>query len=172
MVGACPLKLSVTNCFLVKAGDHYVLIDTGYVDEWELFRRRLTEKRLKLSQISHIILTHHHNDHCGLLHNILQRYDSIPVVMSHRCKDLLSEGKNDLANDGGFLNRRMALFMMFGVPPYLSWHLKTMMISEEKMETFPPYKLRSCDIVVTGDTGLRDIGIPLDGKLSKRPGIP
>jgi|GEM_PF-5032387 hypothetical protein len=22
-----PLKLSVTNCFLVKAGDHYVLIE-------------------------------------------------------------------------------------------------------------------------------------------------
>jgi hypothetical protein len=30
-----PLKLSVTNCFLVKVGDHYVLVDTGYEDDWQ-----------------------------------------------------------------------------------------------------------------------------------------
>jgi hypothetical protein len=39
-----------------------------------------------------------------------------------------------------------------------------------KIDTFPPYKLRNCDIVVTGDTDLREIGIPLDGKIIETPG--
>jgi len=162
-----PFKLSLTNCFLVKAGDHYVLIDTGYVDEWDLFRRRLNEKRVELSQISHIILTHHHDDHCGLLNNILQKNDSIPVVMSHRCKDLLSEGKNDLTNVC-LLNQRIA-FLMRGGRLYLSLLLKKV-VAKEEMDTFPPYQLRSHDILVTGDTGLREIGIPLDGKIIEMPG--
>jgi glyoxylase-like metal-dependent hydrolase (beta-lactamase superfamily II) len=36
--------------------------------------------------------------------------------------------------------------------------------------TFPPYRLRNCDILVTGHTGLREIGIPLDGKIIETPG--
>ncbi|MGD0172159.1 MAG: MBL fold metallo-hydrolase [Halobacteriota archaeon] len=43
---------------------------------------------VELFQLSHVILTHHHDDHCGLLHNILRENDSIRVVMSHLCKDL------------------------------------------------------------------------------------
>ena len=42
-----PLKLSVTNCFLVKAGDQYVLIDTGYEDDWNLFRTRLKDANVE-----------------------------------------------------------------------------------------------------------------------------
>lgn len=149
-----PLKLSLTNCFLIKAEDHYVLIEVGDEDDWDLFRRRLNEAGVELSQISHIILTHHHNDHCGLLNNILQEDDSIRVVMSHLCKDLILKGENDLTHGGGFLNRRCAvMFRLRGM----------------SME-FPPYRLRNCDILVTGDTALREIGIPLDGKIIETPG--
>ena len=147
-----PLKLSLTNCFLIKAEDHYVLIEVGDEDDWDLFRRRLNEAGVELSQISHIILTHHHNDHCGLLNNILQEDDSIRVVMSHLCKDLILKGENDLTHGGGFLNRRCAvMFRLRGM----------------SME-FPSYRLRNCDILVTGDTALREIGIPLDGKITLR----
>jgi len=99
-----PLKLSVTNCFLVKAGDQdqYVLIDTGYEDDWDLFRRRLKEVDVELFQVSHIILTHHHDDHCGLLHNILQENDSIRVVMSYLCKDLTGRERTTARMAGVF----------------------------------------------------------------------
>ena len=65
------LKLSVTNCFLVQVGDKYILVDTGYDWEWEAFCSRLKEARVSFADISHIILTHHHDDHSGLLNNIL-----------------------------------------------------------------------------------------------------
>ena len=163
-----PLKLSVTNCFLVKAGDHYVLIDTGYEDDWRLFRTRLNEAGVELSQISHIILTHHHDDHCGLLHNILRENDSIRVVMSRVCKDLILIGENDPTHGGGFLNRRIALLLQLR-RLYLSLLFKKV-IEKGKIFTFPPYQLRNGDIVVAEDTGLREIGIPLDGKIIETPG--
>lgn len=37
------LKLNVTNCFLIKCEMKYVLIDTGYEYEWNLFCKRLKE---------------------------------------------------------------------------------------------------------------------------------
>ena len=163
-----PLKLSVTNCFLIKAGDHYVLIDTGYEDDWDLFRTRLNEAHVELSQISHIILTHHHDDHCGLLRNILWENHSIWVVMAHLCKDLILRGENDRTHGGGFLNRRIA-FLMRRRRLYLSLVLKKL-IAKGKIDTFPPYRLRNFDILVAEDTGLREIGIPLDGKIIETPG--
>jgi len=163
-----PLKLSMTNCFLVKAGDHYVLVDTGYEDDWDVFRTRLNEAGVELDQISHIVLTHHHDDHCGLLHHILRENDSIQVVMSPLCKELITKGENDRTHGGGFLNRRIALLL--GLRQlYLSLIPKK--VGEKgKLFTFPPYQLRDCDIVVTGDTGLREIGIPLDGTIIETPG--
>jgi glyoxylase-like metal-dependent hydrolase (beta-lactamase superfamily II) len=85
-----PIRLSVTNCFLVKAGKQYVLVDTGYEEDWELFRAGLKKAGVELSQISYLILTHHHDDHCGLLHPILRKNPAIRVVMSRLCKDLIA----------------------------------------------------------------------------------
>ena len=123
---------------------------------------------MELSQISHIILTHHHDDHCGLLRNILWENHSIRVVMSHLCKDLILRGENDRTHGGGFLNRRIA-FLMRRRRLYLSLVLKKV-IAKGKIDTFPPYRLRNCDILVAEETGLREIGIPLDGKIIETPG--
>jgi hydroxyacylglutathione hydrolase len=163
-----PLHLSVTTDLLVKAGDKYVLIDTGYEDEWDLFGRRLNEADIELAQISHIFLTHHHDDHCGLVRHILRENDSIKVVMSHLCKELILTGENDRTHGGGFLNRRVALLLQLR-RLYISLLLKKV-IAKGKGFTFPPYQLRDCDIMVTGDTRLRDIGIPLDGTIIETPG--
>jgi glyoxylase-like metal-dependent hydrolase (beta-lactamase superfamily II) len=106
------LKLRMTNCFLIKAEDHYLLVEVGGEDDWDLFRSRLNEAGVELSLISNIILTHHHADHSGLLRSMLQENDSIRVVMSHLCKDLILKGENDLTHGGGFLNRRCALMFV------------------------------------------------------------
>lgn len=99
-----PLHLSVTNDFLVKAGDKYVLIDTA-MKRMGFVRRRLNEADAELAQVSHIILTHHHDDHCGLGHRILRENGSIRVVMSHLCKDLPLKGENDRTHVGGFFEQ-------------------------------------------------------------------
>ncbi len=164
-----PLRLSVTNCFLVKAKDRYILVDTGYEDEWSLFRKRLDERGVELSQVSHIILTHHNNDHSGLLHNITLENNSVQVVTSHLSKEFLLNGENDHTHGERFLSRRIALLITLGLAPLISLRLK-MPILLEKLDTFPPYHLRGCDTLVVGDTRLRDIGIPLDGRIIETPG--
>ncbi|MCK5198009.1 MAG: MBL fold metallo-hydrolase, partial [Spirochaetales bacterium] len=103
------LKLSVTNCFLVRTGDKYILVDTGYDWEWEVFCSRLKEVRVSFADISHIILTHHHDDHSGLLNNILTENPGIKLVMSRHAKNLLLKGKNDDTNGGGYLNKRVKI---------------------------------------------------------------
>ena len=88
--------------------------------------------------------------------------------MSHLCTELILKGENDRTHGGGFLNRRVALLLQLR-RLYISLPLKKV-IAKGKLFTFPPYQLRDCDIVVTGDTGLREIGIPLDGTIIETPG--
>ncbi len=163
-----PLKLSVTTCCLIKAGDRYILIDTGYEEDWELFQSRLNDANISLSEISHIILTHHHDDHCGLLHNILQKNNSIQVVMSDLCKSLICKGENDRTHGGGLLNKRVA-FLIGRKQFYVSMILRKK-VDKAKNLKFRPYKLRENDIVIRGETELRKIGIPLDGRIIETPG--
>jgi glyoxylase-like metal-dependent hydrolase (beta-lactamase superfamily II) len=163
-----PLHLSVTNCFLAKADDRYVLVHTGFEDDWHLFLRRLKEANVQLSQIGHVILTHHHNDHAGLLRNILRENDSISVVMSPLCKEFVAKGENDTTRNWLLLNRRFAVLMR-GWRLMLSLSLKKVM-PKEKLNTFPPYRMRTSDLVVTEETPLQDLGIALDGKIVKTPG--
>ncbi|MDR3645210.1 MAG: MBL fold metallo-hydrolase [Clostridia bacterium] len=163
-----PIKLSVTTCYLIKPGDQYVLIDTGYAEDWGLFLTGLKEAGVGISQISHIILTHHHDDHCGLLHDILRENGSIRVVMSRLCKDLILVGKNDQTHGGGLLNRQVA-FLIRRKQFYLSMILKKKVDKADNLK-FKPYQARDCDILVDEEPRLCDIGIPLDGRIIKTPG--
>lgn len=163
-----PLKLSVTTCYLIKTGEMYILIDTGYEEDWDLFQSRLKEVNVSLSQISYIILTHHHDDHCGLLHNILQKNSTIRIVMSDLCKDLIQKGENDCTHGGGLLNKRVA-FLIRRKQFYVSMILRKK-IDKAKNLKFRPYKFRENDIIIHGKMELRKIGIPLDGRIIETPG--
>lgn len=163
-----PIKLSVTTGYLLKANDRYVLVDTGYEEDWDLFVKQIRKANVKLSEISHIILTHHHDDHCGLLENILKENNSIRVVMSYLCKDLILKGKNDITHGGGLLNKRIA-FLIRQKQFYISMILRKK-VDKAKNLKFNPYRLRDCDILIHGETTLRDIGIPIDGSILETPG--
>lgn len=133
-----------------------------------MFLKVLRNAGVEISQISHIILTHHHDDHCGLLHDLLQRNSSIRVVMSRLCKDLISKGQNDLTHGGGLLNRRVACLIR-RKQLYVSMVLKKKVDKTNNLK-FRPYQIRDCDILIDGETRLRNIGIPLDGKIIETPG--
>ncbi|MCE1252431.1 MAG: MBL fold metallo-hydrolase [Anaerolineae bacterium] len=163
------IKLSVTNCYLIKNGaDKYILIDTGYADEWELFNERLNEQGLKPADISHIILTHHHDDHCGLLNRLTALNPAMRVVMSAKARELLLLGKNDRSQGGGLINRRVSLVLNLK-QFYISWVLKKKIDKKDNL-TFPLYHVRPNDIVLEGETRLENIGIDLPGEIIETPG--
>lgn len=163
-----PLRLSVTTDYLIPAGESYVLVDTGYAEDRDLFRKRLKESGVGLSQISHLILTHHHDDHCGLLPFILRENGTIRVVMPDSCAKLIQKGENDQTHGGGLLNRRVA-FLLRQKQLYVSLILRKK-VNRSKNLKFTPYFYRENDIVFQGEPTLRELGIPLQGKILRTPG--
>lgn len=163
-----PIKLSVTTCYLIKTGNGYLLVDTGYEEDWSLFQARLKEANVSLAEISHVLLTHHHDDHCGLLHHILKENGSIQVVMSRQCSELIQKGENDLTHGGGLLNKRVA-FLIRHKQAYVSLILHKK-VDKSKNLKFQPFEAREQDIVFMGEPELRQLGIPLDGRILETPG--
>jgi glyoxylase-like metal-dependent hydrolase (beta-lactamase superfamily II) len=158
------LRLSVTTCYLIETGGRYILIDTGYESDWELFLKRLKEVDVSLSDISHLVLTHHHDDHCGLLAKVTQANQDIRIVMFHGAKKLLAQGHNDRSHGVGYVSRRVKLLMS------LMQGLDKEFAKQWRTHNFPRYAVRACDILIEHDTDLDEIGIDLKGKLIDTPG--
>ncbi|HWI49295.1 MAG TPA: MBL fold metallo-hydrolase [Rummeliibacillus sp.] len=72
--------LGTINFFIINDGESLSLIDAGINHEgcWDYFNIVLAEHGYKLADIDRIILTHHHEDHVGLLKRILAVKD-IPI---------------------------------------------------------------------------------------------
>jgi glyoxylase-like metal-dependent hydrolase (beta-lactamase superfamily II) len=163
------LSLSVTNDYLIKTNaNNYILIDTGYVDDWNLFCKRLKELKIEIHNISHIILTHHHDDHCGLLNKIVEINNAVKIVMYSSTKDLLTKGENDRTHGGGLINKRIDFLIKFK-QLYISLILRKHVDKNSNLK-FPPYKARENDIIFNGEIKLSDIGINLPGKIIETPG--
>ena len=162
------IHLSGTNCYLVKNGNHYLLIDTGYAEDWVLFQQQIRQAGVSLAEISHILLTHHHDDHCGLLNRVIQENGNIQVVMSCHAKDLLTKGENDRTRGGGMINHWIQRLWVFK-QLYLSIKLGQWVDKKNNLK-FPPYLVRENDILLAQDTRLQELGIALGGAIIATPG--
>lgn len=163
-----PLKLSVTTCYLIRTCEGYLLIDTGYAEDWALFCKRLREAGVAFQDIRWLLLTHHHDDHVGLIHRVLEQNPEIRVILSAPCAELIQNGENDRTHGGGLLNRRVAALLRFK-QAYVS--LKTGSKAEKANNLkFSPYTARPEDIVVAADTPLDALGLPLKAELLTTPG--
>src|SRR5438445_11958869 len=62
-----PMRPSIVNVYLVRAGATWTLIDTGMntVDSVAAFRGALTEVGIAPESIVRLVGTHHHVDHFG-----------------------------------------------------------------------------------------------------------
>ena len=153
------LKLSHTNSFLLKTKDGYLMIDSGY--EWDRDRliKKLDKLNVRVGQITHLLLTHHHDDHCGLVNFIVEKNPRISVIMHQECVKLIRKGETDMSGGGGYINATIR---------FLSLVFK--MLNPEWNRTFPPYTVRPADIIISREDGdeLRRIGV--DGSIIFTPG--
>lgn len=113
------LSLSVTNDYLFAYKSRYMLVDNGYAEDWTLFNLKLEKLNIRISQISHLILTHHHDDHVGFIHELLEANPAIIVIMSELTKELILVGQNDITRGGGIINRRVNVLLEFQTALYL-----------------------------------------------------
>ncbi len=101
-----PIKMALQsfNFFLVKIENSLVLVDAGMNTEdcWQGLSNSLKTSRFTLEDITHIVLTHHHGDHVGLVNRIVEQHP-IPVYAHH-----LSVPR--LKRDPDHLERRIEFF--------------------------------------------------------------
>jgi glyoxylase-like metal-dependent hydrolase (beta-lactamase superfamily II) len=153
------LNLSVTKCYLFRSDNGYALVDTGYDWEWHTFQKELKRLSVRAEDIKFLILTHHHDDHVGLINRLLEQNPGTRIVMSDKARELVARGKNDHVNGGGYINKRINAI------------LKLKRLFDKKWtHTFPPYFVRNDDVMIHQEVSLRQIGIATDGKIIETPG--
>ena len=86
-----PLKLGRTNCFLIRGGENYVMVDAGPPNSHKIFRKKLELLRIDPTKIKLIFITHMHFDHMGSLTGISQ-FTGAKSAMHHLDKKLAEKG--------------------------------------------------------------------------------
>ena len=101
-----PFHGKMVNVFLVPLEKSFLLVDTPSSREQKSFAQFLDEKLdAKRPGISHVLLTHHHSDHVGLVGWMRERFPGLVLIAHDKEWPLLRGGKNHV---GHTLNRRVA----------------------------------------------------------------
>lgn len=143
----------VVNNYLLKIDDGYLLIDTGYSENFNGFLKNLKKYKIDISEINYILLTHAHDDHAGFLGEIL-RLTEAKVILHGEAIYRLSMGVNSF--DGGY-SGKLALFTS-----------KIMTLMGKGEHKFPPVK--SSDRYVIADEESTELNKILGGKVIYLPG--
>jgi glyoxylase-like metal-dependent hydrolase (beta-lactamase superfamily II) len=155
------LDLGVTAVYVLPRGQgRYLLVDAGYAHDEKALHAGLRAVGINLGDVSHVLLTHHHDDHAGLVARLTTQCPDLQVILHERAVPLLAHGANDLTQGGYWLNRRVRVLggLKGVVEPGWSAH------------RFPPYRVRPGDIAVSDDDDqvLRRLGI--SGTIIALPG--
>ena len=74
------LKYGNTRTFLVKGPTGSLLVDTDYAGTLQGFYRALKANGIRLNQISFVMATHYHPDHCGLIGQLQEL--GVPLLLA------------------------------------------------------------------------------------------
>ena len=96
----------IVNNYLLKMDDGYLLIDTGYPENFSGFLKNLKKQKIQITEIKYILLTHAHDDHAGFLGELMKLTEA-KVILKSDAIYRLSLGVNSF--DGGY-SGKLALF--------------------------------------------------------------
>ena len=139
----------VVNNYLVSLDDGgYVLIDTGYAENYPAFCKRLEKAGVLPKEIKYIFLTHAHDDHAGFLNEVLAITDA-KVILHPKAVEGLLKGQNPF--EGGCSSRLAWLFCQI---------LALFGKGEHK---YPPLKEEYLDRLITIDsTAFKALSLPFE----------
>ena len=86
-----PMKLGMTNCYLIRGGKDFVMVDAGPPKALGKFQQQLEQLGINPSTIKQIFVTHMHFDHMGSLSEISQ-LTGAKSAMHHLDKELVEKG--------------------------------------------------------------------------------
>ena len=85
------VKLGMTNCYLIRGGQDFVMVDAGPPNALGKFQQKLEQLGINPLTIKQIFVTHMHFDHMGSLAEISQ-LTGAKSAMHHLDKELVERG--------------------------------------------------------------------------------
>ncbi|OGO26449.1 MAG: hypothetical protein A2W33_10660 [Chloroflexi bacterium RBG_16_52_11] len=148
------LKLSFTQCYLLKCREGYLLIDTSYPNYFPQFQKSTANLGIDVSEIKYLLLTHHHDDHAGFAAELVKQTGCRVIVHDNALTPLKQgESEDTMQPVNRCVNFIFSIFRLF-----------------HRGFSFPPLIPGENDIILKGDDLdlLQSIGI--DGKILYTPG--
>jgi glyoxylase-like metal-dependent hydrolase (beta-lactamase superfamily II) len=141
------IRVGFTNSYILDCNEGYLLIDTGYPDDFEKFVQKLKNKyQIKISELKYLLLTHHHDDHAGFAKILIEK-SGATLIVHENALEQLKFGVSE--EEGRPVNRRMKFIMN--------------LFSQFHEFKFPPIIPSDNDIILKGCEDnpdiLRDLGI-------------
>lgn len=93
-----------SNAYLVLKDDIAVLVDTGKTSAFRTLERNIQSLNLTLEDISYLILTHTHFDHCQSARNI-QLISGCKIIVSGKAAESVKNGYTRLPDGTGFITK-------------------------------------------------------------------
>jgi hydroxyacylglutathione hydrolase len=115
MAQVIPLRLKISNAFLVK-GQTLALVDTGSRNETKAILSTITKAGLDAKDLSLILHTHAHMDHCGCSAD-LKKATSALLAIHRSDAQVFAEGKNAAIVPVNLSAKILTLFSKKGYPP-------------------------------------------------------
>lgn len=118
-----------TNCFAISSQKKYLLIDVGMPSTMQKLIHSLNKAGIDIKDISHVICTHYHPDHCGIVQNLQEM--GVELVITHiqaslidnanKCLKKFPEYKEIIIDPKSIIaeNDRDAFFDRLGLNGYL-----------------------------------------------------
>ncbi len=110
-----PVKLKITNCFLIKGSQGYLMVDAGPPKSISEFQAAMKDLAIAPEDIKMIFITHGHWDHWGSLSGIVEltgaetaiNYREAPWLEEKRVPCGRVNSTRELVNDPHLIAREM-----------------------------------------------------------------
>lgn len=140
------LDFGMVACHLIRFDTWYVQVDTGYMNDFQKYISVLQENGIKLGDIKYVFLTHHHDDHAGMLSALVSLNPEVKIIAHKKSAYGLALGRNILKTTARCPNL-LCVFL-----------LKMKKLDKTWTHKFPAFTFRETDILIDDNND----GMPLD----------
>ena len=155
--GVLNLGNRVVNCWAYHIDNGYVIIDTGYENNYKNFKKKLKANNIAIDQIKYCFLTHVHDDHAGFINQLLSDNQDVKVIMSGKGIGTLRKGQNSFV--GGCTSKLALAFC------------NVMKLFGKGQHKFPPIKTEyESNLIIISDENRAWLEQELNGKIVETAG--
>jgi len=149
------INAGINNSYLLPCKDGWLLIDTGYPNDYEKFKLALEYINIELSSVKWLFITHSHDEHAGFAESI-RRESGCHLILPVQAVDNLKNGQ--MVWNGKALNRRITVLS------------KLYDIIKKRDMKFPPVTVSINDMILRSENSAFPESIGVKGKFIYTPG--